>query len=581
MPNQSEEIAQRTRATGKHGEPGRVHLVTTTILKGWKSFRPGLRGTSYPGSANGRPIYPERVEASLLDGVGGSSMMRLGAAPFCWLNSFGIWVTLNAAMRGNLTVFTHRGFPCYLNTFARQSTTLIFALLIMTASAATLYVDHNSATPTAPYNDWSTAAKYIQDAINASTNGDLVLVADGTYGGATTIVYGVQQNRVAINKPITVQSVNGPASTTIIGHQSSSPYWCTCNARGVYVGNGATFSGFTVSGGATGGYDDVHEKSGGGVWCEGTAVVSNCVVTGNRALTDAGGIYGGTVVNCTITGNSAVRYGGAAKAATMNNCFLTGNSASRGAAVAESTLNNCTVLGNSVTPGSLYTCGGALSCTVNNSIILYNSTYNYEPGPFEDATWFYSCTTPLHIGAGNFDADPGFVNSAAGDYHLQTNSPCINAGNNAYVATATDFDGKPRVKGGTVDLGAYEFQSPASLLSYAWAQQYGIPTDGSADFLDPDGDGMNNYQESVAGTNPTNSASLLVLYTPTSDTNGLNISWQSVDNRIYYLQRASNLGGPSAFSTLGSNILGQAGTTLYTDTTSTNGAKYFYRIGIQ
>ncbi len=26
-----------------------MHLVTAAILKGWKSFSPGLRGTSYPG----------------------------------------------------------------------------------------------------------------------------------------------------------------------------------------------------------------------------------------------------------------------------------------------------------------------------------------------------------------------------------------------------------------------------------------------------------------------------------------------------------------------------------------------------
>jgi hypothetical protein len=52
-----------------------------------------------------------------------------------------------------------------------------------------------------------------------------------------------------------------------------------------------------------------------------------------------------------------------------------------------------------------------------------------------------------------------FVDLAAGDFHLQPNSPCINAGNNSFVAASTDLDGGPRILGGIVDIGAYEFHS--------------------------------------------------------------------------------------------------------------------------
>jgi hypothetical protein len=175
-----------------------------------------------------------------------------------------------------------------------------------------------------------------------------------------------------------------------------------------------------------------------------------------------------------------------------------------------------------------------------------------------------------------------FADYAGGNLHLQSSSPCISGGNNAYVADATDLDDNPRLVGGSVDMGAYEFQGTGSAISYAWLQQYGLPTDGSADFADPDGDGLNNWQEWVAGTDPTNALSVLKITsaTRTNNPDGFVVTWVSDNSRRYYLQRSLNLAGQPAFSTIKSDIVGQAGTTSYTDTNTAGPGPFFYRVRV-
>jgi hypothetical protein len=132
-----------------------------------------------------------------------------------------------------------------------------------------------------------------------------------------------------------------------------------------------------------------------------------------------------------------------------------------------------------------------------------------------------------------------------------------------------------------VDIGAYEFQSPQSTLSYAWLQQYGLPIDGSVDFTDSDGDGHNNRQEWRAWTDPTNTASALRLLTPLISTDGLLVRWESVSGQTYFLERSTNLIAHPVFVPLASNIIGQADTTVFTDTNTVVTGPLFYRVRVR
>jgi len=103
------------------------------------------------------------------------------------------------------------------------------ALLSANLHAATLCVRPDSPTPGAPYDSWANAAHDIQTAVNTASAGDTVLVTNGLYatGNAATPGYTLP-NRVVVNKPITLQSVNGPDVTIIqgqgpLGHRAAAP----------------------------------------------------------------------------------------------------------------------------------------------------------------------------------------------------------------------------------------------------------------------------------------------------------------------------------------------------------------------
>ncbi|MBA4150337.1 MAG: PKD domain-containing protein [Verrucomicrobia bacterium] len=363
--------------------------------------------------------------------------------------------------------------------------TAVFAFLLLTLvtlaipsslSAVTYYVSVDG-NDSADGTSWETAKQSIQAAVNLTVDGDTVIVTNGVYstGGAVAAALGYTTNRVSVTKAITVQSVNGPEVTTIMGQGPIGSNAVRC----VYLADNALLSGFTLTNGAAVeiNFDNIASKdhSGGGAWLQPTAVITNCVITGNQGwevggvlggiifdtiissntgtvaggarygtltrclLTDNSGDYGAgalnaTLENCQVTRNRSTLEGGGIKNSTARNCLINSNTAkSRGGGASDSTLENCTVVQNHAERG-----GGTASSTVRNSIVYFNTAvsnpnyFNITVGTFE-----YSCTSPLPSGTGNISANPILANTS----QLTAESPCIGAASSLYTS-GVDYNGE-------------------------------------------------------------------------------------------------------------------------------------------
>lgn len=119
--------------------------------------------------------------------------------------------------------------------------------------------------------------------------------------------------------------------------------------------------------------------------------------------------------------------------------------------------------------------GAVFNSKVWNTIIWNNKAAGVVVN-YAGATAFTNCcTTPVPAAGwdvGNTDQAPGFVNAAAGDYHLAAGSPCTEQGLNfAWMqhpgdARSSDLDGNPRIlpRGGRVDIGAFERNIPLGAI---------------------------------------------------------------------------------------------------------------------
>ena len=274
----------------------------------------------------------------------------------------------------------------------------------------------------------------IQAAIDAAEEGDVVLVADGTYTGYNN------RDIDFYGKAITVMSVNGP-EMTVIDCEDNGRGFCFESGESV----GSRLEGFTVKNGS--------DYKGGGIRCyESSPTITNCTITGNTA-DYGGGIYctysSPSITNCAITGNTASgtnKVGGGlycfSSDPVITNCAITENAAEDGSGIfcsfSDPVITNCTITENTAENGGGIFC--SFSAPIITNCILWNDVPDEMSFDYSDPTVTYSDIEGgwSGLGEGNIDIDPLFIDPETGDYSLQIDSPCIDAGD---VYSALDPDG--------------------------------------------------------------------------------------------------------------------------------------------
>ena len=312
----------------------------------------------------------------------------------------------------------------------------------------------------------------IQAAINASLNGDTVLVAPGTY----------YENINFHGKVITV------ASQFIFNHDSSTIDRTIINGSDVYTSvvrfeSGESFNstliGFTLTGAGLVSRGKALEQQtpfqGGGIYCGANSsptITNNKIIENTLPSTQKGGgiaSYNSSpkIVNNLILNNfCGINFGGGiylegGSPLIINNTLVN----NRGGGIAIFGSGGHPVISNNIIVKN--TDGGGIrfgtSCPACTTI-LSNDVWNNPNGNFVncpagmgDTSWGSNFNRTPCDKFYNIIRKPMFVDSLA-NYHLLASSPCINAGNdNAPGLPSFDFDFHSRITGCNVDMGAYEF----------------------------------------------------------------------------------------------------------------------------
>jgi len=336
----------------------------------------------------------------------------------------------------------------------------------------------------------------IQAAINASVNGDTVLVAKGTYA----------ENIDFKGKAITVKSSGGAKVTVIDGGNPINPDYASVVIFQNGEGYKSVLDGFTLTNGSGTYISAYMQFRGGGIYCHDTApIIMNNIITGNTVDGTAVGYGEGGGICCaaqsypqifnnTISGNTAKGYlccGGGiccyegGSLGTCENNIICNNEVEAGYysygggiycdGYCSPVTRYNTIYGNSASYGGGVYCGYSAKLSISNTILWSNSAttgteicllgnYSYPATVYLNHSDIKGGRASVHVGSfcnfkwssTNIDSDPRFINETNNDFHLTYLSPCKDTAVKLY-GELTDHEGDPRIAYGLPDMGADEF----------------------------------------------------------------------------------------------------------------------------
>ncbi len=232
-------------------------------------------------------------------------------------------------------------------------------------------------------------------------------------------------------------------NTVISGNTASGSYGGG-NGGGIHILNSseATVDRCTIK-------ENHSSENGGGINCSGNLHITNSMIANNKAGGSGGGMY-------------------IKKTATILHCTFLENTSASGTVSVENSdvrIGNCIfvrAMKSEDAPGYAISELNESSDPQVFSNLFWDNAENFylDEGSY-GIPLVLTLNFMLEEAWDNISEDPGFINADKGNFDLQSNSPCIDAGAGVVtnvVMPVTDFLGRTRPQGNGYDIGAYEFQ---------------------------------------------------------------------------------------------------------------------------